>query len=87
MINYWKKNKEYYLAQEYNPVTFFLGNPRNPFKQLHILDYDIYSDDLEGGLEVIDSDSDVTSDEEFDDDIIEKDDRPLRNTNPERIKF
>lgn len=89
MINYWKKNKEYYLAQEYSNA-FFLGNPWNPFKQFHILDYDIYSDDIEGRLEVIDSEpSEISSDNELPDDFLEMDenDRPIWNTNPERTWF
>ena len=77
MINYWKKNKEYYLAQDYNS-NYFIGNPWNPFMRFHILDYEIYSDDLDVGLEVIDSDDEVSSDGEVSDGFLEIDinDRP-----------
>ena len=46
--------------------------------RFHILDYEIYSDDLDGGLEVIDSDDEVSSDGEVSDGFLEIDinDRP-----------
>lgn len=89
MINYWKKNKEYYLAQDYSS-NYFVGNGWNPFEKIHFLDYEIYSDDVDGGLELIDSDDDeISSEGEMPEDIFEENegDKPAWNTNPERFKF
>ncbi len=55
----------------------FVGNPRRPFEEIEILDYDMESDDLENpGEKLDDMESSVSEDSDSNQTIFANDEKP-----------
>ena len=63
LLNEWKKNVEYEMAQGFGE-EMKLGNPRNPFEKFEQFNYDMNSDDYLCNGEDIGSDLDSLSDDD-----------------------